>query len=426
MAALNIAMMGGGALRRRFIPRALLLLLAVSSASLAQAQEAPIGSTIESVLDAAHALSPTLRAAALDTAAASARSDRADTLADPMLSVQTMQVPSKENRMDQSTIMLQQEFPLWGKLGLRKSAALAMLDAARGAQKATAAELDEKIEVAFANYYRASKVLAINADVSRISADMAKVAAARYGQGVSTQAELLAAQAESTRATVERLRLQREWHAATAQLNALLGRAPGSPLADPLGLRPLPTAVPPLDALLQRVREANPVLLTQDARVRSAEAEQELAHKDWYPDVTLGAGAQTNAGSLGYAAFVGIKIPLEWGAKESAEAEATANLGAARARLAASTAEIDGDLEQALAALSAANEMDAARRGQLVPQLTASYKSALAEYGSGHGDLTMTLDAIHRLHDTELELLETDVEGQSALAMIERLLGGSL
>lgn len=426
MATRNIAAIGGGALRHRFIPHLLVLMLAVGSVPPAQAQDAPIGATVESVLDAAHTLSPTLRAAALDTAAASARSDRADTLADPMFTVQTMQVPSQQNRMDQTTIMLQQEFPLWGKLGLRKSAAVAMLDAARGEQQATAAELDEKIKVAFANYYRASKALAINTDVSRISSDMAKVALTRFSQGVSTQAETLAAQAESTRATVERLRLQRELHAAMAQLNALLGRRPGSPLADPLSLRPLPREVPTVDALLDRVRKANPMLLAQDARVRSAEAEQELAHKDWYPDVTLGAGAQTNAGSWGYAASVGIKIPLQWGAKESAEAEATANLGAARERLAASTAEIEGDLAQGLAALSAANEMGAARRGQLVPQITASYKSSLAEYASGHGDLTMTLDAIHRLHDTELELLETDVEGQAALAMIERLLGGSL
>jgi outer membrane protein TolC len=184
--------------------------------------------------------------------------------------------------------------------------------------------------------------------------------------------------------------------------------------------------VPAIDTLLDRVKNANPVLLAQDARVRSAEADQELARKDWYPDVTLGAGSQTNAGSWGYAASIGIKIPLQWGALESAEQEADANLGAARWRLAASSAEIQGDLAQALSALSAAEEMGAARRGQLVPQLTAAYKSALAEYASGRGDLNMTLESVHRLHDTELELLDTDVEGQAALAMIERLLGDRL
>jgi cobalt-zinc-cadmium efflux system outer membrane protein len=418
---------GGGALRRRFIPRLLMLSLAASGLVSwpTLAQEMPIGATVESVLDAAHRLSPTLRAAALDTTAASARADRADALANPMFNVQTMQVPGNRASMDQTTIMLQQEFPLWGKLGLRKSAAVAMLDAARGEERATAAELDEKIAVAFANYYKASKALAINADVARLDDQMARVATSRFGQGVGSQADALAAQADATRTTVERLRLQRELHNAIAGLNTLLARVPSSPLAEPVSLRSLPP-VPTIDALLDRVQKANPILLAQDARVRSAEAERDLARKDWYPDVTLGVGSQTNSGSWGYAASIGIKIPLQWGALESAEQEADANLGAARWRLAARTAEIQGDLAQALAALSAAKEMGAARRGQLVPQLTAAYKSALAEYASGRGDLNPTLESVHRLHDTELELLDTDVEGQAGLAMIERLLGGSL
>lgn len=392
----------------------------------AQNDTAPIGTAVESVLDAAHRLSPTLRAAALDTAAASARADRSDALSDPMLNVQTMQVPGSRAPMHQTTILLQQEFPLWGKLGLRKSAALALLDAARGEEAATAAELDEKIEVAFASYYRIDKALAINAGVARIDDELKRVAAGRFALGIGNQAEVLSAEAEGTRTAVERVRLQRELRTATVQMNALLARTPDAPLAAPLSLRPLPQPVPGTDALLARLHKANPVLLAQDARVRSAEAEQSLARKDWYPDVTLGAGAQTNSGSWGYAASFGVTIPLQWGAKESAEQEADANLGAARQRLAASIAELEGDLAQAIAALSAAEEMGSVRRKQLVPQLTAAYKSALAEYASGRGGLTPALDAANRLRDTELELLETDVEGQTALAAIERLLGGSL
>src|SRR5258708_1247053 len=128
-------------------------------------------------------LSPPLEAAAFAPAAASAGADRADALANPMFNVQTMQVPGNRASMDQTTIMLQQEFPLWGKRGLRKSAALAMLDAARGEERATAAELDEKIAAAFANYYKAAKALAINVEVTRLVDPMGKVAAGRFAQG---------------------------------------------------------------------------------------------------------------------------------------------------------------------------------------------------------------------------------------------------
>src|SRR5258706_6532973 len=224
---------GGGAWRHRLSP-CLLLMLAAGGGSFAQAQQAAerVGASVESVWDAAHSLSRPRRAAALDTAAASPRSDRADALANPMFNVQTMQVPGNGASMDQRTIMLQQEFPLWGKRGLRKSAEVAMLDAARGEERATAAELDEKIAVAFANYYKASKALAINADVARLDDQMARVATSRFGQGVGSQADALAAQADATRTTVERLRLQRELHNAIAGLNTLLARVPRSPLAE--------------------------------------------------------------------------------------------------------------------------------------------------------------------------------------------------
>jgi outer membrane protein TolC len=417
----------GGALRRRARLPAVALLLLLGSAVPSLAEDSPpVGATVGSLLDLAHRLSPTLRAAALDRAAAQARADRADALADPMLSVQTQQVPNASAPMDQTSVMLQQEFPLWGKLGLRKSAALALVDASIGEERAAALELDEKIKIAFAITYRLTQSLLVNSDIARINDDMKRAAASRFGQGVGTQAELLAVTAELTRNDVERIRLKRELALATAQINILLARSPAAPLAAPEGLPPLPDTAPTLDALLLRLHNANPVLFAADARVRNAEAQRDLAQKDWYPDVTLGAGAQTNFGRWGVAASVGIRIPLQWGAHDSEVREADASLGAARERLTAATAEAEGMLAQALASLTAAKETSALRRGQLVPQLAAAYKSALFLYASGTGDLTATLEAVHRLHDTQFDLLDSDVEGETSLAAIERLLGGPL
>ena len=417
---------------RRWIARGLALVTLMGaigfgpSNAMANDDSTALGSTAETVLDAAHRLSPSLRAAALDTAAATARADRADALDDPMLSAQTMQVPGSRAPMDQTTILLQQEFPLWGKLDLRKSKAEAMLDAARGEERGAAAELDEKIKVAFARYYAASRASAINTEVIGIAGEMERATRARYGQALDGQAEALMAEAETTNAKIERLHLEGQLRGAAADLNALLARAPNAALAEPLALRTLPNPAPNIDALAERVRSANPVLFAEAAQIRGAQSAKELAQKAWYPDLTLGAGPQTNLGSVGYTAMVGLKIPLQWGAKEDDEREADANLGAARERLAASTAEILGELGQAVASLAATEQIDEMRRTELVPQLTASYKSALAEYATGHADLSSVLESVHHLHDTELELLQVDVEAQSALALIERLIGGDL
>src|SRR5439155_25656256 len=97
-------------------------------------------------------------------------------------------------------LSIEQEFPLWGKLELRRSAALAAVDATRGRERAAEAELDEKIKIAFARYYAAVQALAVNRDVARVARAMAKLAVERYGQGLGMQTEASAAETAITRA----------------------------------------------------------------------------------------------------------------------------------------------------------------------------------------------------------------------------------
>ena len=106
--------------------------------------------------------------------------------------------------------------------------------------------------------------------------------------------------------------------------------------------------------------------------------------------------------------------------------EAAANLGVARMRLDAAIAQIQGDLGQAVAALSTASKVESALRMQLLPQYQAAYRSTLASYGQGRGELTAVLESEHRLHETNLDILRTQLDAQTALAAIERLIGGEL
>ena len=60
------------------------------------------------------------------------------------------------------------------------------------------------------------------------------------------------------------------------------------------------------------------------------------------------------------------------------------------------------------------------------PQLEAAHKSALALYGRDQGTLTAVIDAEHRIHQAQLDLLRADNDAQTALAAIERLIGAEL
>ncbi len=143
--------------------------------------------------------------------------------------------------------------------------------------------------------------------------------------------------------------------------------------------------------------------------------------------MTLGAGAiQRDNGPPGYTATLAFKIPLQWAAKEAGERESAAKLGAAQQRLIQIEAEIGGDLEQALATLAAARRIGDLTRRQLLPQLEAAHKSALALYGRDQGTLTAVIEAEHRIHQAQLDLLRADNDAQTALAAIERLIGAEL
>jgi outer membrane protein TolC len=133
---------------------------------------------------------------------------------------------------------------------LQHQAALRAVEAARGQERVTRDQLDEQIKVAFAQYYAVSRGIAINADITHLARQMTRAAETRYGQGQGSQTAAILATTEGTRAATEAVRLEGNRAAATARINALLARPLDAPLVAPLALRPLPSALPPIAALV--------------------------------------------------------------------------------------------------------------------------------------------------------------------------------
>lgn len=329
-------------------------------------------------------------------------------------------------RINKTYFMFGQTFPLWGKRDLQHQAALRAVEAARGQERVTRDQLDEQIKVAFAQYFAVSRSLAINADIARLARQMTKAAESRYGQGQGSQPAAILAATEGTRATTEAVRLEGSRSASMARINALLARPAEAPLVAPMALRPIPT-LPPMAAMVERARAANPQLSVVQAEIQQADTQRRLAGKAWYPDVTITAGpVQRDNGPTGYSATLSVSIPLRQGPKNAGVREAAANLGAARMRLDAAMAQIEGDLGQAVAALTTASKVEKLLRTQLLPQYRAAYRSTLASYGEGRGELTTALESEHRLHETSLDILKAQLDAQTALAAIERLIGGGV
>jgi outer membrane protein, heavy metal efflux system len=171
------------------------------------------------------------------------------------------------------------------------------------------------------------------------------------------------------------------------------------------------------------VRATAALRLPRAARSRAA-----LAEKAWYPDLTVGAGplVQTNNRPPGVAATIGLNIPLPWGREASEQQAATAQVGAAEQHYEAALLDIQGALAEAREKLKAAQRAEALIARKALPEARAAFKSVLSDYSQGRGDLGAALEAEHRVHDLELKLLQIELDEQTALAGIERLIGGEL
>ena len=387
----------------------------------------PLGATLESVLAAGRQLNPSLRAAALETSAAAAKAAGADALDDPVVS-DSYQYYRNPNVFSGHAIAVTQAFPLWGKRDLRREAALADLDAARGREQAARDALDERIKITFAQYYVATRALAVSQEVIAVMRGMRFTAEARYAAGTGDQAAAIRALGEETSASIETTRLEGDRAAAREVLNSLLARPADAPLADPLRLRRNPATELSITSLVDRARNGSPSLAASGAEVSAARSRAALAEKAWYPDLTVGAGplVQTNNRPPGIAATIGLNIPLPWGREASEQQVATAQLGAAQQHYEAALLDIQSALAEAREKLKAAQRAEALIARKALPEARAAFKSVLSDYSQGRGDLGAALETEHRVQDLELKLLQIELDEQTALAGIERLIGGEL
>jgi outer membrane protein, heavy metal efflux system len=401
--------------------------LFVHTPAMAQSADAPLGATVESLLAAGRRLSPTLRAVALDSEAAAAKAGGADRLDDPTVS-DSYQYYKDPGVFSAHTVILSQSFPLWGKRGLRREAALADVDASRGRERAVQDDLDEKIKVAFAQYFLLSRDIAVNREIGELGYRMWAAASARYGQGGGDQIAVIQALGEETTAKTEAVKLEGGRSAIRARLNTLAGRPADAPLSEPVRVRPLPSAKLVSAVLIERSLGGNPTLSASNAAIAAARTRSALADKAWYPDVTIGAGPlfQTNNQPVGFAATVGITVPLPWGREAAGQREAAAQLGATQQRYEATRLEIEGALGEAVARLHAAAATEALLRREAAPQARAAFQTILAGYSQGKWELTAAITAEHQMHEVELRLLQAQFDGQVEAAAIERLIGGDL
>jgi len=424
-------------MKRRYFLCFLMLLIGLPG-SVVQAEELMLGSNFTGLLEYAREHNPEFAAMRYEADAAAQRVQPAAALPDPVLRTELMDITNRD--MDKKPSLLpsqvgstrytfMQSVPWMGKRDLKRGAAEAGANQARGRTAATWAELSAQIKSAYAQYYYVTGSQKITRDLLDLVVQMEKVAQVRYANGLAAQQDAVRAQVEQTAMKTGLVALDDTRRQIEARLNALLSRPATMPLATPQGLRSIPAAASLENYMVleSRIRERNPDLFVDEAGINAAEKNRDLVYKNRYPDFALGVSpTQFGTGLREWGVMVELNIPLQQETRRSQERESEAMLAAAKARKEATANRILSVLTENLSGLDAAQRTELLSSNGLLPQANVTFESALASYQTGRVDFATLLDAARQILDAKLEVLKAQTDAQMRLAEIERLLGEEL
>jgi outer membrane protein, heavy metal efflux system len=415
---------------------AVVVAVVISGPQLAFASDPELGSSVESLLALARERNPEYASMRQEAQAASERIAPAGALPDPKLRVELEDITKMgeqrptivPSRVGGTRYTLMQDLPWFGKRDLKRDIASLEAEGAQGRAMGSWAELSSRIKTGYAQFYYIHQNERLTGEILDLMASLESIAQVRYAGGLAAQQDVIRVQVERTNLKNELLALGHERHQTQARLNAWVARPAGAPLAQPERLRPLPTPARLDYAVLEdRVRERNPQLFSEDARLRAAEKTRELTYKSRYPDVTLGIAPLQNGSAIKeWMLMVELNIPLQQSSRRSQEREAEAMLAAARLRKNATTNQVLADLSEAVFGLDTARRIETAIVGSLLPQAELTFKAALASYQNGKADFATLLDAQRQIRQARQNHIKVQAQGQARLADIERLLGEEL
>ena len=374
--------------------------------------------TLDDYLRLAHAANAGLHAATFRAAGAKERVGAAGALPDPTLRYGYYVSP--DPMKGRQELILSQEFPFFGKRGLRRdvSASEARIEAHN--VRSTALDIDVEVKSAFYQYVglaETARVLESEADLLR---RMREVAQVRYASGTSEQQEVLKIDLSLSRLADETTINARDIASTRALLNELIGRTASSPLVDPEWSIP---DVSVIDALAapDSAHARRPDVAAAREQISRADALRRLAKKEYIPDFMLGVDYEFGAGEDGWwELMAGVNLPIWLGKRAAMVREAEAMQKSAQYELTATTLRSDREVEEAAQGARAARERFDRFKTAIIPQAEAAFSSSEAGYRSGRVGFLDYLDSERTLLETRRDYATVIAELGMQIAALER------
>lgn len=339
---------------------------------------------------------PTIAAARFAWRAALARYPQETALEDPMFSygLGPRTFTSDEAPQIGQRFELSQAFPFPGKRALRGAAALGEAEAAAHDYQAVRLRLAAMASSLYDDYWLVARAEQLNHEHLALVRELREIATARYESGAAEQQDPLRAEVEETELLHREVSLASARRIAAQQL-ALLLHAPRASALPPPPAELAVVAVEDPGAGEDPAPTERPELRAADARVRAREAGEDLARREYFPDVRVMAVYDRFWEISDLQPMVGfeLNLPLQLARRRAALEQARAELGMARSERERMQDEVAAEIATARERLAEARHLLALTRDRMLPAARDQLAAARAGYEAGRIDFADVIEA---------------------------------
>ena len=324
-------------------------------------------------------------------------------------------------------VMVSQELTAPAKRTLRGNIAAKEADAEFQQYLALQLAIRSRVTQAYHRLHHAYAALEIVTAGKDLLTTVLRVSEARYAAGKAPQQDILKAQTQLSILETRVIQLQQDRATTEAELNALLNRPPGAPLAQPDDLEPPPLSMT-VDQLMQAAAGQAPDLRRGQTMIERGELAVNLARRDFRSDYTVSAG-YFNMGAMPAMYEFRLEIPIHLHTAQKQKPALTEQvnlLGEARRNLEAAAQSLQFRVREQYLAAQTSWKLIQLYADTILPQSGLTIESSLAAYQTGAADLLSVLSNVTSKIDAEEKYHEQKMMYAVALARLEELTGVSL
>ncbi len=319
-------------------------------------------------------------------------------------------------------LMFSQELPYPGKLKLKGE--MAAKEAQTEFEQYQSVQLNVIARLKQAYYrvqytYAAADLLTRNRSLLE---KLLSVTESRYSVGKAAQQDVFKAQTQISILETRLVKVEQERAAREAEINSLLNRPAGTPIAQPENVRPKPLSIG-LEELFASARQNSPMLARDQKMIERSELAVNMARKEYYPDVTLNAG-YFNMGSMPpmYEFRADVKVPLYfWRKQRAGVAEQVSSLSQARRSYEATGQSLLFRIKEDYTMARASQRLMDLYTRNVVPQASLALESSLSTYETGAVDFLSVISNFTMVLDYEMGYYDEALNYALALSRLEEM-----